>query len=34
MTKKRDLYLILINNLKNTYTLNLGEDYKKYLLTF
>ena len=33
-TKNRDLYLIPISNLRNTYTLNLGEEYKKYLLTF
>lgn len=32
-TKNRDLYLIPISNLRNTYTLNLGEEYKKYLLT-
>lgn len=32
-TKNRDLYLIPISNLRNTYTLNLGKEYKKYLLT-
>lgn len=32
-TKNRDLYLIPISNLRNTYTLNLGEEYQKYLLT-